>query len=292
MMEHNSLGKLQKVSCFDPSFSPVRQPPAKVRYLIVGRLGFSVGDLFWKEGHDKVFVSVIHVGIELLNLVERMHGANVVHGSIDSNSFVWDDTREKWKLVNFHESRIFNSDEINSKSPNSCDSSNHAQFFSPNPWTSPWQMRRCNSAFRDDIYRLMLTLAHLIHGKEYMRFVAFLTGKDFWHWRPTSAQTLAAVYVDMKDNGRIFETISPDMRSREFLDLVKFLDVPWEYTLRGKIKPTIIGEVRDKLAELMLVVLGPYKVRTDPARGMGDLPDYGLIRKVLEDIHRIVVTNI
>ncbi len=145
-----------------------------IRYIIMERImGFSVEDLVRNEGTLSVSASA-HLGEQMVNLLERIHSAGVIHGDVHWGNFIVEEaiTSEPWiKMIDFERAAIYDAAEFESRSGTWCNSLDQPfPELTINRWNSPWESMRCPPSFRDDMFRVLLTVAAVMHGQEYARY--------------------------------------------------------------------------------------------------------------------------
>jgi serine/threonine protein kinase len=134
----------------------------KVRYLISQAFGESLSIRLNLEAGGKFDpLEAIDYGIQLFGLLEQLHARGIVHAGIHPGNVLISD--DKVRLIDF-----VNADLVD------------AQTFSGNvrdesvptvchPHIAQWEMIGYVPSFRDDAYRVFVTIAQMIHGPEFLR---------------------------------------------------------------------------------------------------------------------------
>jgi serine/threonine protein kinase len=193
MIVAGAIGKTPLRRCANPGISP------EVRYIVMDRIvGDSVEDFAVNFGDTRRRVSVARaaeLGIRMIQTVRKLHELGIVHGDAHSGNFLFeqvqsgDDLVGELRMIDFERAKFFNAEE-----DNSCDSPEYVTSFplnkyQPSVWNSIWEGRGCPRSFRDDIHRIYVAIAFLIHGPEYFNFLSklanghrdsFAVTKGFW----------------------------------------------------------------------------------------------------------------
>jgi serine/threonine protein kinase len=226
-------------SKFPPPIDEIRrlclEQPVTVRYIIHERVRGTLGDLI-RSNLFIPFQQALDLGRDMIGLVRNLHALNIVHGRISPDTFSYDSHTRRVLLLNFERARkIHNGDPIIR--------GEQIRLGSPpfDPFESPWEMSRdLPYRFRDDVYRVMLCLASLVHGQ---KFISILT-----RLRPLESHSF-------KMYGNIFHA--------HFVTLETELNVTRELQ---KAHVSFLAIVRALLEDLV------DSVRRTPIR---DKPDYG-----------------
>lgn len=135
-----------------------------VRFLITERVGISLWGLVDSFPDEKVdFTLAIELGIEIFALLQELHAINIVHGDVHPGNIAFrgSDRTSELILIDFGRARI------GTRYP--------ASFArSPRPlchgYNSPWESIYGSDypyTFRDDIFRVFLVVAAMIHGSDH-----------------------------------------------------------------------------------------------------------------------------
>jgi serine/threonine protein kinase len=134
----------------DEKWEECKAKGATVRFLVTHRAGICLNDL-----HVSIPLRIktgVHLGAQLVSLLERLHAANLVHGDIHLANICLDKDMEL-KLIDFGKA-------------NSVDWEMDVPWYSNmsyvHPLHSPWQMQGFTEARRDDMYRAVFAIADFI----------------------------------------------------------------------------------------------------------------------------------
>jgi hypothetical protein len=251
--------------------------PPRVGFIITERfIGPSIFDI--QHGVVPRTMSLVEIfkrGIQMVDIIQSVHAERIVHGSIDWFHFVCrSDDCTDLAIVGFDHAKIVND-------VRKCSNEVHTSF-ELEASLSPWEMRKCETSFRDDMYRIMLTVSFMIHGMDYSHFLQLLTG--VYLQEPIVAEYLLANFVNVKDAGRIFEVDSALVESVGPLFEIYFPEIDLvKLSLDSKISDRLVRTiVRGKLAEITHMV-----VHTDTA----GMPEYANIRRLLRDIVQVLESS-
>ena len=146
-----SGGKLPNVSCPDnPGVVPV------VRYMITERVGMSV-NAFLDKVKTIPFRTVMKIGGQMIELIERLHRFDTIHGDVHGGNFAFRDG--KVILIDFGRARIVDSDDLLVE-PKLQDLNSIGYWFYP--VLSMWETEWFKPSYRDDMFRLVQLVASLV----------------------------------------------------------------------------------------------------------------------------------
>jgi hypothetical protein len=112
------------------------------------------------SAHSYGVANSILLGIELLEILEKVHDQLVVHGSISMDSFVTVHVTDSldFRLINWH--CAYREDE-----DPPCIIGTRGQ--------TPWEIIRASRvSYRDDVYRVFLIISNIIHGTDMMEHLS------------------------------------------------------------------------------------------------------------------------
>ncbi len=206
------LGKLRIAPC------PSRHALLEIRYILMEKLnGLTVLDKVIEAspvGRSIPIRAAVGYGIRMILALRELHSLNVVHGDTHFGNFVLYGDRDDsavpethgMKMIDFERARIFNPLEYAGDPCN--ESISHRGNIETALWNSPWESRKCFLSFRDDIHRVLVSIAAMIYGQAYTSYFTFLSadindaaGKR--HKRATLA--LRALWDHHRSRGHIFQ---------------------------------------------------------------------------------------
>jgi len=125
--------------------------PANIRFMIMDKVGISVGS--WARYHNPTFINVMRAGAQMIVLLKKLHSWNVLHGDAHWGNFAFKSGKTgDLVLLDFGRSRIINEAvdyaANGGKIQRFCKNVDNLHIFN-----SKWEMKSCNPAFRDDVYR-------------------------------------------------------------------------------------------------------------------------------------------
>ena len=146
------------------------------RYLILERTG-SCLDRNLMAGPTSL-IEAIHLGVETIKLLQKLHDVGVIHGNIQASSVChWLEPLSGLALVGFESGRLV-SDESDSRS--------YERPLKTDVEATPWKLEGFHPARRDDIYKTLYMVAKLIHGQSaFDRMTAgkSLNPRDLLSWK-------------------------------------------------------------------------------------------------------------
>ncbi len=201
----NVGGKLLIETCTHPGTMP------EIRYLLMERLSGESIEQFALDTSPQSIAQTMELGVRMIRALQDLHQHNVIHGDAHSGNFILPGVtdepslRHGLKLIDFEQARLFNRMDYEG---DFCDD---PAFISSLPLAriqtemlnSPWEGRGCIKSFRDDIHRVFLSLATMIHGEAYSIYFSALSKKT--GQSPALIQLLSKVWTHHRDRGQIFE---------------------------------------------------------------------------------------
>jgi hypothetical protein len=175
-----------------PIFSSLSKYPT-VRYLITERMGKSLW-YYWRtiRSGDLDLFTAIRLGGQLLELLERLHSHNMIHGDIHMGNVMIKDSR--LVLIDFGRSKLIDPEEMEMRSSQK----NFNDQFWFHPILSMWETQWYRPSFRDDVFRAVQIIASLIFGPRYW---------DCLDWMAESrADVILREFLDFKFHGNVFST--------------------------------------------------------------------------------------
>lgn len=279
-------GKLQVQMC---KYKYPLEPPV-VRYILMEQLrGHSVNDVANSDrGLDgKVPVRIAaRMGLYMVRHLEKLHALNVVHGDAHHENFILDPKTKTVRLIDFELARIFNPDE-EYEYPDGCPITadlitrigHEALVLSA--LYSPWESRQCTRSFRDDIHKVLVSIAALIHGDAYVEYfqnVALGASGGVPLTNPRTVDMYRTMWMNHRFKGHIFTVNGFQTSITEH-----FPDFRTVFVLGHANMPTDkVGWVSEKLHALQDHVMG---------LGIAQRPDYGWIKHTLAEIHNGLATK-
>lgn len=252
-------GKLRTVTKCDPRTS-LRDTPL-IRYLITERVGKSLAQVL-REGGPVPIDRAIGIGTEMLKLIQRIHRMDIIHGDVHPGNFAYSlGDSNQLLLIDFGRANII--DDLIPRSDPPVPSPLTTDDVQCHAYTSPWESRRLKPSFRDDLFRVLLVMAELIHGPAF----------------PSAMSTICAgneylsVYWVLKMEENFFDVgvpclVSPGGRARK---IVNFF-----------LSKTLVGE--SKKNEILIAKYFRQLLREVRSLGMNEKPDYHALQRLLLDI--------
>jgi hypothetical protein len=149
-------------------------PHPSVRYMIMERLGDSLAE--YGMSKQRSFLNAMKLGGQMVSLMKKLHSHNIVHGDAHYGNFVFrcNDVRNPAcgdvVIIDFGRTKLLTVTGSSSV-PNGC--YDHVVFY--HPFASKWEMKGCTTAFRDDVYRVVLASAVLMYKDRLFEHIAGLT---------------------------------------------------------------------------------------------------------------------
>lgn len=235
---------------------PTGHPPV-VRYMISERVGESIDTLVAREGAID-FLAAIRIGIELFDLLEKIHSIRVIHGDIHGSNIAF--RNDKPVLIDFGRGTI---------GPDDMDIVIHEEVpptttdLKCHPTISLWETVRNEPAlsYRDDAFRAALVLGLMIHGPQHR-----LARKDV-----------------CGDSIRVYHEY---LRSLNFFDgSVCVRSKRYDLTL-PKVLPTLHRTehiaISDHFADMLRYIRG---------LAYGEVPDYNRVKAELIAVQQILISR-
>ncbi len=266
-------GKVGVESC---SISPRKYP--EVRYIIMEKVnGQSLNMMI--EKRTFTLVELVGFTIQMIETLQTLHSHNVVHGDAHYGNFLFDEhSLQFMKLIDFERAHIFNKQEILAMAK-PCEMDDASPNLKRERWYSPWETRGCVISFRDDIHRVFLSLAALMHGLHYEDYFDRLAESVYTRrgGKLVKNKELSQVYYNTwtmhRLAGEIFVVMKPESLNTVIPDIQSFTikSLKSKFHLR-----------KDQVTELtkMFVSLETYIVGLE----LTDIPNYGYIVEVLRNI--------
>jgi len=204
-------GKILQTKCNE---EPTKPP--NIRYMIMEKVGISVED--WATGYAlrRPFIDVMRVGAQMIVLLEKLHDLNILHGDAHWGNFAFKSgMKGDLVIIDFGRSRIINEKlDYGGKTPKDDEG-----FCEGSDWlhvnTGKWEMKSCNPAFRDDVYRAVQNCAMAIYGshlRAYLDSIAYEDSPDVDRYKTVkNAASFFEIPPDTEDkNGFSLEGWVPD----------------------------------------------------------------------------------
>lgn len=145
-------------------------------------VGDSVGNFVARFEGERVSLSrAAGLGIRMIQTIRKLHELGVVHGDAHSGNFLFEQVQSvegelvgEMKMIDFERAKFFNVQDACDSSPEFL-SALPLRNLQPTVWNSIWEGCGCPRSFRDDIHRIFVSIALLIHGTEYFDFLLKLT---------------------------------------------------------------------------------------------------------------------
>ena len=144
-------------------------PSSSLRFALVERAPTTLHDVL--NGEQKKGLGLrdaVKLTLELLDLLEKLHSKDIVHGNIHTDNVVVEQSSDKSLKLSDFAYAFFNSDNLHKepliREPHS---------FS-HPFLSAYNIQGYRSGFRDDLFRALHVLATLMMGSDFVSFIASL----------------------------------------------------------------------------------------------------------------------
>lgn len=239
------------------------------RYLIMDKTGPSLHRALLTEHHSHLsLAAAFTIGLNLMNLLEKLHAEEIVHGDIHHGNVCFasssDDFQESddfsLKLIDFGAARFV-------KPTNDASivelSRNRIAFH---PMLSPFEMMGFRASFRDDFFRAIQVIATLVNGKGYFEYWEQLASQDRKALREIttscclSAETqFASIRGKNEAGSSLFEIPSAGFLPFRFLES----------------EAEVVNTIRNNLEQL-----------TELSRSLAqnEVPDYSITKSLIRDI--------
>jgi hypothetical protein len=194
-IQENDLGKVEQTTCDEDNGQGGYNGP--IRYMIMEKVGRSVNQIMKESPGGRLpFRRAIEYGIQMIELLEKLHSHNIIHGDAHIGNFATIRNDEnRLILIDFGRARYAGPREI-AKAYNRKDFCTGSDWI--HPFTGKWEMRECKPAFRDDVYRAVQMTAMAMHGSRHFEYLYSLSQ---WNLRE---------YKRIKNSGDFFNL--PEMR--------------------------------------------------------------------------------
>lgn len=233
---------------------------ASVRFLIVERVGTDLRAYIEQRGMID-FIEAIELGIEIYELIQKLHSTGVVHGDIHAGNLAFRQgeisSKRELVIIDFGESR-FRPAEDPPRSTNEtivCRAS-----------ISPWQSvgKSYRSTLRDDAFNVAGLMGYMMYGREYIAAQKAICGGRY---KPELLQK----YMNFKMKENLFDTK---------LFVIKSSGVEHVYDFHlSRILPRSLSHRATQVSNVLAKVL-------EHLRGLAfeDRPDYEYIVSLLRGI--------
>jgi hypothetical protein len=154
-----NLQKIPNMTCEDG-----HQP--HIRYMIMDKVGPTLFQyMVTRPGGRVDFLEAMQLGKQMIQILQRLHSLNIVHGDAHWGNFAFetDDEGSKLILINFGRSQLSDADD---EEP----SGKRWELF--HQYAALWEMHDCRVSFRNDVYRAVQMTAMSIYGEVYFRLLA------------------------------------------------------------------------------------------------------------------------
>lgn len=162
-------GKLTSGETLCPDYSV-----PTVRFMISEKVGLSVADYARSQGGTLDVDSVINIAMQMIGLLEALQFRNFIHGDAHYGNYALSaQNPDKIILIDFGRARVIN---VHSDFP--LGERTHIKGVSGDRRVvlchhsiSPWESKALKPSFRDDVFRVFIAIALLIHGREYLNHI-------------------------------------------------------------------------------------------------------------------------
>ena len=227
----------------------------RIRYLIMPKVGKSLYQYMidFDIGQGIDFVTAMKLGGQMIDLVDRLHAMNIIHGDAHISNFAFtDDTNTKLILIDFGRGQLLDPEYQRTVDLSTfCDNIDWLH-----PYTGKWEMKNCKPSFRDDVYRAVQMVAMSLYGMRHFntlngwlsypgikreQYKRIKNSGDFWEFGDLKLQ-LQDPHAD---------TIRTHLREISRLTVEDHPEAP--YT-----KPQY-GLIKDQFGEIISVLTGTRK---------------------------------
>jgi serine/threonine protein kinase len=285
---HEIRGKINWTVC--------RHGIPEVRYILMEKVNaVSLYDLVSRDGRlvKQPLTRAIRYTIHMLEFIERIHAQNVTHGDAQFGNFMVNpDTGEVVKMIDFERAAMFNEREI-STLPRQCRYRRDSDSFVFGIWISPWEARMCAKSFRDDIYRIFITMAVMMFGEEYLRYQNILLEGATPAYTSEHTQVDPEIVLEVfckhwrmhRNAGEIFEIHTAKFQTvlanAGISKLGKFFKT--ELHVRELVPAPVVDVITDRFAVIQLYII---------SIGITERPDYGFLKSFLQNVSDIIDTQL
>ena len=170
--ETSDNSKIQSSTCGVHSDS--EEPPIRphIRYIIMDQVGDAVEEYMIHNAptYRFSFLPAIKLGGQMIELLQKLHTHNIVHGDIHLGNFAFrsPDSQAEIIFLDFGRARVVGpADVANDRRgmSGSCDFTGKTIIF--HFLMSKWEMRGCKPTFRDDVYRAVKMIGFAMWGFHY-----------------------------------------------------------------------------------------------------------------------------
>jgi hypothetical protein len=130
-----------------------------VRSLLMERVGKSLGEYVTRGSTQRIGLEeMASIGTQLFGVLRVLHSKGIVHGDIHPGN-ICRKGGKRFVLIDFGLASYVEKHgyPMGNKLPN------HGEYN--HPYLSPWEMQGFRSSYRDDAYRMLLTLSFLLNGR-------------------------------------------------------------------------------------------------------------------------------
>ncbi len=183
---------------------------ALVRYIITERVGLNLAEYrTWNHGMVNPDVAV-KLGIQMIRLLQRLHEAkNAIHGSVSLKSFAVSLKTGNLIMTDFEKARIVdpNFDFVNGEDTSTAGSS--TPVINCRAVQSQWEDRSIMPSFRDDVYRVLISVAMFIHGYAFDNYFTDICEYLYYYYamhQPDAQWYMQEHYRNMKEKSNFFNS--------------------------------------------------------------------------------------
>ncbi len=252
-------------------------PPTfpEIRYIVMENVD---GGTLNEFVENPSIADVANIGIEMISALRGLHERNVVHGDAHLGNFLFNRTSGKFmKFIDFERARVFNPVEYQESVCIIERGDEHLAYFF---WHSPWEAMRCVVSFRDDVYRVLITMALLLYGEDYQKYFYGLTNINLMGKQLTfdkeHEKIMQEAWKNHRFQGHIFEVPISDELKR-----VMFWARPFRLTA------TFSGTLSTDAINLLVPQFNALERHIISLQSPTDGPDYEFLIRTLETIRTI-----
>jgi hypothetical protein len=238
-----------------------------VRYLITERLGISLRSALVLHETDITMGEVLRMGIKMVELLERLHSMDIIHGHITLDSFAIPTGlgtesvlelfhQTPWVLVELTRARIVDIEKDFPEGENTravIYDSRRTQLV-----VSPWENKCIVASYRDDVFRVLFLMAGVLHGH---KFTSLLD-------RLNQTKKGNRIVDRLKSFGNFFEFTVPVEDGREIHISLEDVISRSMYHLHGYTFKSVIGDLLSHIRGIRIDEKPNHKLITASLRSL------------------------
>jgi serine/threonine protein kinase len=247
------FGKIGHVERVCTSRFNTRSTPL-LRYLVTEKVGMSL--------HTSGQIPVgraIELSIQMLDLIEQLHNLNIIHGDVHPGNFAFSLTDPtKLLMIDFGRAEVMGGGRL--PHPPTFEGAIYCEAYA-----SAWESRRLPQSFRDDLYRMFISIGRMIYGPKYTEALQSICFKNKYRDE----------YVRVKETDNILDIefkVSMHREGRSGRGVVEFF-----------LSSVLPEGIRMQVSGLLLEALDLVRALAE-----GERPDYGELRGKLSQVRNLL----